>query len=539
MTDIKIIPPELLALMTADEKQEYEEYLIRKARDLDEWDTLVPALFPETFTGDFAEHHCEFWEWLWGIEPAVRPNPFIGVWSRGHGKSSTVEAAVATLGARGKRAYCLYISDSQDQADDHVANIAALLESSGVAAAYTEFGMRAVNKYGQSKGWKRNRIRTQSGFTVDAIGFDTAARGVKLENQRPDIIVLDDIDGEHDTLATTRKKIRILTRKFLPSGSNDCVIIAIQNLILGTGIFARLSGQFTGTDPEDQRVGDFLRGRQVSGPIPAIKGLTYEDHEDGYVITGGEATWPGGKPLEVCQQEMNDYGISSFLAECQHESEEVGGDMFDHLDWSRFHVGEADLPRFKRTVCWVDPAVTSTDRSDNCGVIIDGQGMDGRIYRLFAWEGIIDPLAVMKLALKQAVKWNCETLGVETNQGGDLWQNQYRYALESLALENDSVVKPGVRIPRFRGEKASTGTGGKVERARQMLFDYERPDHVKHLKGACDPLERALFRFPKTKPYDLVDASWWGWNDVSSRLMRHRTKVTSARGQTVGDIQIG
>jgi hypothetical protein len=99
------------------------------------------------------------------------------------------------LGAREKRRYALYVSMTQEQADDHVANVAALLESPAIAAHYPALGQRLVGKFGNPKGWRRNRVRAASGFTVDAIGLDTAARGIKLEDARPDLIILDDIDG--------------------------------------------------------------------------------------------------------------------------------------------------------------------------------------------------------------------------------------------------------------------------------------------------------------------------------------------------------
>ena len=53
---------------------------------------------------------------------------------------------------------------------------------------------RAVNKYGYSKGWNAQKLRTANGFNVLAFGLDTGARGVKLDNLRPDMIILDDID---------------------------------------------------------------------------------------------------------------------------------------------------------------------------------------------------------------------------------------------------------------------------------------------------------------------------------------------------------
>ena len=98
-----------------------------------------------------------------------------------------------------------------------------------------------MSKYGTSRGWRRNRLRTAGGFTIDAVGLDTAARGLKVEEQRPDLIFLDDIDGKHDTLATTAKKIATLTTSVLPAGSSNVAVIFVQNLIIKDGVASRLA----------------------------------------------------------------------------------------------------------------------------------------------------------------------------------------------------------------------------------------------------------------------------------------------------------
>lgn len=513
--DMVVLSAEQLAVATEDERNEYEAYVLQKVVEADEWDLFVQAMWPEYVPAGFAPHHEEFWRWVWSIERGVRPRPFVGIWPRGHGKSTTVEMAVTALAARGVRAYCLYVSEKQDQADDHVQNIAALLESPALGKAFPSMGRPLLNKMGQSKGWRRNRVRTESGFTVDAIGFDTAARGVKLENQRPDIIVLDDIDGEHDTLQTARKKVQTLTTKFIPSGSSDVAYIAIQNLIIDHGVFGRLCGRFEPTDPEDMELGKFLRDKIVCGPVPAVEGLVVEDRPDRYYITEGVPTWPEGKPLEVCEAEINDMGLTSFNAECQHKAQAPGGGMFDHLDWGRFREGEAEVPPLMRTVCWLDPAVTSTNRSDNCGVVVTGIDAELRLHVLWAWEGITGPMAVLKNATRHAVQYGCDTFGVESNQGGDTWEILWRQALTELENEDPGWLA-GRRLPRFRDEKASEATGGKVARARQMLGTYEQHNRIKHVEGTGHVLEAALHRFPRTKPYDLVDAAWWAWWDLTS-----------------------
>jgi hypothetical protein len=70
-------------------------------------------------------------------------------------------------------------------------------------------------------------------------------------------------------------------------------------------------------------------------------------------------------------------------------------------------------------------------------------------------------------------------------------------------------------VPGFTSAKAGAGgRGSKTHRAAQMLHDYETA-HVVHVLGTHEVLERALRRFPRSKPYDLVDAAYWSWQDLT------------------------
>jgi hypothetical protein len=529
-----LIPGPLLELMTDEERATYSQYLdyqvVQEATDPLPW---LDALFPTYVPFGFAGHHEKFWDWLWAIERGAKPDPFVAVWPRGGAKSTSAELGVVALAARGRRKYGLYICETQDQADDHVGNVASLLESASVEAAYPELGERMLGKFGHAKGWKVNRLRTASGFTLDAIGLDKAARGIKLDEQRPDFMVLDDIDGETDSSHTTEKKKTIITRKLLPAGSHDAAVLAIQNKVSDESIFAQLA---------DGRA-DFLTSRILSGPIPAIKGLEYEQRltEDGrrkWVITGGEAVWEG-QSIEICESQMNDWGLSAFLSEAQHDTEPPGGGMFDHLDWPAIRVTEAELPEFVRVVTWVDPAVTSTDNSDCQAIITDGLGVDGKIYRLWAWEGRTTPLDTLQRAIRVAVRLGSEKVGVETDQGGDTWESVYREALRSLLEDENEPLELGDEqvIPMFDQAKAGQMQASKTARAARMLVDYET-DVFRHLEGAHRVIERSLSRFPKTKPFDLTDACFWSWDDLDPkpRRMRRRARARSAARRSIGDV---
>ena len=483
-----------------------------------EWQPWLQELFPNYVTHPFAPRHVELWNWLSEIWPGIRPRPFVALWPRGGAKSTSAELGVVWLGAHMARKYTWYVSSTQEKADKHVENIGTTLESSQVERYYPDLASRKVNKYGSSRGWRRNRLRTAKGLTIDAVGLDTGARGAKVEEQRPDFIVLDDFDELEDSIAVTMKKIRMITQTILPAGSNDCAVLVIQNLVAPDSIASQLG---------DGRA-DWLLDKILSGPFPAVEGLAYEQNPDGtFRITAGTATWEG-QSLDICQDQIKTWGISSFLKEAQHEVEQSGG-RWDHIEF--IHIDWDKLPRFVVKVVWVDPAVTSTDNSDCQGIMAGGLGVDHKIYTLFSWEGITSPEDALERAIRKAVELGAERVGVETDQGGDLWKSAYTAALKKIQAEvaqkwEEYIIdwkiknptekklpaRPDIVWPRFVSDKAGSGYGSKAERNDRMRASYERGE-VRHAIGTHSVLERALKRFP-IDPLDLADAAFWVWNDL-------------------------
>ena len=467
-----------------------------------DWRAWLLTLLPEYVSDPqgrpvpFAAHHEALWDWAWAIRRGVRPRPFVAIWPRGGAKSTSAELACVALGARGARRYGLYVCETQDQADDHVGNVAAMLESPEVGRWYPDLAARALGKYGTPKGWRRNRLRSAAGFTLDAIGLDVAARGAKLDEDRPDLMVFDDLDGELDAVETTARKIKALTRKLIPAGTADLAVLAIQNLVHADSIFARLA---------DGRA-DFLANRIVSGPHPAVRDLAVERRDGKYVIVAGTPTWVG-QDLEACRALMDDIGYSAFRTEAQHEVEELAGGLFEGVAFR--HCGPREVPDLVRAAVWVDPAVTDGDDADAMGIQADGIDARGTLYRLWSWERRASPSEALKLALLKAVELGADHVGVETDQGGDTWLSVYREAWQALVASGD--VEEGTPRPAFRAEKAGAGYGPKVHRASQMLADYEKAGKIVHVLGTHAVLERALRRFPIRKPYDLVDAAFWSW----------------------------
>jgi hypothetical protein len=489
--------------------------------------TWIRTVFPTFERRPFSPHQVDYWRWLWNIEPNVRPLPRVIIWSRGHAKSASAELGCIALGARRRRRYGLYVCAVQDNANDHLQTIANKLESDAIAELYPDLADRMMGKHGNSKGWNVQRLRCKSGFTMDAVGLDTATRGVKLDDDRPDFMVFDDIDDPEHSFDTIAKMRRIITQGLLPAGTPDVAVLGAQNLIRRDGIFADLAGM-TVKDEDGREVQGptFLQDRELSGPIPALIGVEHETGPDGKVrLTKGEPTWHGFD-FEACQQQVTTFGWTAFKRECQHDVADPAGGMFSELEYLR--CDEEAMPDLVKVAVAVDPAVTSKDSSDACAVQVDGLGVDGKLYRLASVERRMSPVAALTTAILLALELQADTIAVEDDQGGDTWQSVYREAFDVVMVAHPEYA--GASVPPLTQVKAGT-IGSKVGRAGRMLAAYELGWFV-HVRGDHVLLEQALNRFPKKKPFDLTDAAFW-----SARALRPEIdQLTPSKRFTIVDV---
>lgn len=455
--------------------------------------------FSHIITAPLSSAHRTIWEWAEELKPGARPLAQFVILARGAGKSTTVELATARVGAKLTRRYVLYVSETQDQADKHVAAIASFLEKLGIE--------RSLTRYGHSKGWKRNQLRAANGFNVEALGLDTAARGIKLDEFRPDLIVLDDIDNQNDTPRATEKKIRTLTTAILPAGSSDCAILGVQNLILDGGVFSRIADGSA----------DFLRRRAPVVMQPAIEDLEYEAYSDGdktlYRITGGKPTWEG-QSIAVCEDQINDWGLMAFLREAQHQVRGADGYFFDVDALRTVDALPGNLSGFKFCRGW-DLAATQGGGDYTAGPLhaLSPQLVE---YVVDVQRGQLSSDNVRKLMRATAIK-DAERFGSVTyvipNDPGQAGNDQS----EQLAamLRQIKGIKVKVVAPTGRKSVRARGLADQCNNGNLIMVKGEWNWHYKE--------ELRKFREDEQHEHDdQVDAS----SDAHNELIP--TKVTRA-----------
>ena len=156
-----------------------------------------------------------------------------------------------------------------------------------------------------------------------------------------------------------------------------------------------------------------------------------------------------------------------------------------------------EIPEMQRIVVAIDPAVTSNDDSDETGMIVAGQGVDGRYYVLEDISGKMTPDGWGRLAVDMYYKYQADRIVAEVNNGGDLVERLIR------TVDNNVPYTP-VHAAR-----------GKMVRAEPIaaLYEQKKVSHV----GLFNELEEQLCSYSggSKKPPDRLDALVWAITELS------------------------
>jgi phage terminase large subunit-like protein len=156
-----------------------------------------------------------------------------------------------------------------------------------------------------------------------------------------------------------------------------------------------------------------------------------------------------------------------------------------------------EAPEMKRVVVAIDPAVTSTEQSDETGIVVAGLGVDDHGYLLADLSGRFSPNEWALKAVGAYKDFKADRIIGEVNNGGDLIENTLR------------TINP--RIP-FRKVHASRGKKTRAEPI-AALYEQSRIHHV----GGFGPLEDQLVNWEPLgddRSPDRLDAMVWAFTDL-------------------------
>lgn len=291
------------------------------------WSVWLMTLFPFWFSEKFSKEHDEYWELRWNVLMRIKhgeevPNKELVAMlllGRGLGKSSVIEAGRIMRGALLGTGYSLIISETDDQAQEHLGNCRMLIEhpDSGLLLYYPQMAVtdNADTLKGMPTADRKEMFICKNGYICRAKGLSAKMRGLRVGIQRPDDIALDDVDDVNDSLMVSQNKLRLITASILPVQARSNVTIDVgQNLISEHSVVNQiLKGK-----------SDALADRTVIGVANAFTHLDIDSRIDDtgkmrhIILKTSIPSWEGFN-VERAQKFLDNSGLQTFLAEYQNE----------------------------------------------------------------------------------------------------------------------------------------------------------------------------------------------------------------------------
>lgn len=282
-------------------------------------------------------------------------------WARAHAKSTHISLLIP-LWLKIQKAFkvMLLVGKSQDMA-------IRLLGDLQIELSYNE---RYIADFGEQikKGeWEESHFVTQDNIAFFALGRGQSPRGMKYASNRPDYIVVDDIDD--DELVRNPARVKQVT---------EWLLSAVYNTMRGG------KGRF------------IVVGNRI-GRNSVIASLADNPAFHHSVVNAldihGKATWKNHYSTKELNQVRNTIGELAWQKEYMNNPI-LEGSIFKEIKWTK----PLALRHYAYLVCYTDPSFKNTDKSDYKATVLIGKTRQGHYHILKAY--------VRKASVMEMVSWH-------------------------------------------------------------------------------------------------------------------------------------
>lgn len=393
------------------------------------------------------------------------------------------------LGAFGYRKFVAAFADSAELAQRHLLTFKSELDNNELLRNdFPDLCQPARRANGMLEADRVNLYIAKSRFAFSALGMDSKLLGMKIGAQRPDHLVLDDIEGDESTYSVEKsnKRLRTITDAILPLNERASVV---------------LTGTVTMADSIVHQTVKAARNTE-EGVADWIKDEKFQCHHYLPIRTddfGNESSiWPEKWPLEYLKSLQHTRSYSKNFAN-EPMAEDGNYWLPEH-----FHYGRLDVTNIR--LLSIDPHVKRGKASDFTGMSVVRYSTP---YDMFDIRWSLQTKArgkeLQALALRIVEEHDITAILIETNQGGDMWTDE------------DHVFDPRIfpcKILTVHQKES------KEIRASRAVAEFEC-ERVLMTKG-MEALQTQMLAFPHVRHDDLVDS-------VTSAIIEIRKRAGAAK----------
>lgn len=393
----------------------------------------------------------------------------------------------AWAGAYGYREFIAAFADAKDQAVGHLATFKSELDNNELLRHdFPDFTTPARRANGVLEADRVDLYIAKSRFAFAARGADSKLLGLKIGHKRPDMLILDDVEGDESTYSVEKsvKRLRTIQDAILPLNERAAVTLT------GTVTMA------------DSIVHQTVKAATSTTPAPWITEENFACHHHRPIEVKDDGTevsiWPEKWPIEYLQRIRN---TRSYAKNFDNQPMAADGNYWTP---ELLRYGRLDVTNIR--LLSIDPHVKRGKATDYTGMSVVRYSTP---YDMFDVAWSLQTKArgkdLQALAQRIVAQYDITAILIETNQGGDLW------------TDDDHVFDPKAFACKIAvvHQKES-----KEIRASRAVAEFEN-DRVLMARGMED-LTTQMLAFPNVRHDDLVDS-------VSSAIIEIRKRVGVAR----------
>lgn len=363
-------------------------------------------------------------------------------------------------------------SDAASQAETHLMTFKNELEGNEyLQEDYPELCKpKIVASSGRAMASNSWRIIQSNDFIFDANGIDTNSLGKKVFGQRPDLIILDDIEKGEKNYS-----------EYQAGQQKNTVFDDIAPM----NIYARMI--FVGTTTMPNSVMDQFRkyGEGYADPeLNWIKDQNVSVHYYPAIMNNDDGSersvWPEKWPIDWLQSQRH---LRDFAKNYMNRPVNTDGTF-----WANEDVEIEELEDYGNTIVSIDPAVTKNKISDFTGIAVLSRGVDAKgknnIYVRHAEQVKMSPSEIADRVASLVDIYDAGVVYVEVNQGGDLWKDVFKHIPAKYRSKTQHLSK------QIRAGKALN------------FYQQKKVKHTSHFPV----LEEQMWAFPKISHEDVLDA---------------------------------
>ncbi len=376
-------------------------------------DFLAALALPTVYKYAFPPVYLSVWDWLISYINKTRDFSKLALGlPRGFGKTLLIKIFILYCILFTNRKFILILCENQSKANNIIADIIDALDEPNMKSVFGDWRLGIET---DRQDLKKFGFRGRNIILMGA-GADSGIRGITLKNERPDVMLFDDIQSRDcaDSQIQSDKLERELVGTAMKAKSpHGCLYVFIANMY-----------------PTKWSI-----LRKLKHNPTWIKFIA------GGILANGESLWEELQPIDQLLEELqNDIAMGRpeiFFSEVLNDETASSNYLIDLSRLPELPFSDGDIPQGNFVI--IDPA---TDKVGADAVSVGYfEVYDSLPVLMHCTEGRLSPGDTIRAALKYCLEKNCRLVAIESNAYQYSLNYWFRFICDQLGIVGIEAVE--------------------------------------------------------------------------------------------------